>query len=93
MNRSQFTAYRKNLIVAQLKNARTANQAIERIFASDMKKGPTFVISSRGWKFYVHLNKLFAPLEREGRIKQIGECDGEKLWVIASGNSKHLVGE
>jgi hypothetical protein len=39
-----------------------------------------------GWRYYVHLNKHFAPMERDGLIEQTGEevmgefGKMEKLW-------------
>jgi hypothetical protein len=76
-----YSTLRKKLIVQQLKSPRTANEAISRIFANDLKKGANYVLERRGWKFYVHLNKFFAPLEREGKIKLVSVKGGEKLWV------------
>jgi hypothetical protein len=81
MTKEEFKAFRKSLIKSHLKSPRTANQVIERIFVNDLSKGATFVISSRGWKFYVHLNKLFSAMEKSGEIQNIGVRDGEKLWL------------
>ncbi len=74
------------LMLKQFKKPRTANEAIQKIFVQDVRKGEEFVVKERGWKFYVHLNKLVAPMERYGLIKVVGEKRGptnrmEKIWV------------
>lgn len=85
MNKTEFKLYRKGLIVRQLKNPKTANEVITEIFNNDLRKGSEFIIKERGWKFYVHLNKFFSPLEKEGFITQVGQKKGEKLWKICDG--------
>lgn len=69
------TQKRKNLLLSVLKRGpRTANETIEMIYRRN---------SRLGWKFYLHLNKLFSPLEKEGKIKNTGKnSDGEKVWEV-----------
>ena len=59
---------------------RSINDVINEIYEDDIKDQTV----RPGWRFYVHLNKLFAPMEREGLIKVVGEKQGryrmEKLW-------------
>lgn len=90
MNKKEFTAYRKGMIVGLLKKPRTANEVISEIFYNDLRKGSEYIIKERGWKFYVHLNKLFSPLEKEGYIEHVGERGGEKLWKMCAG-VEHLI--
>lgn len=73
---------RRDLLLKQFKKPRTANEAIERIWNTDMKAG---VERPRKWLFYTHLNKLPAPMEREGLIVLHGHKVGpsgklEKIW-------------
>ena len=84
MTKLEFKKYRMDLILHHLDKPRTANEVIDRIFCNDLKKGNTFIISGRGWKFYVHLNKFFSPMEKEGKIQCIGNKDREKLWISPS---------
>lgn len=75
-------ADKQRLLIKKLRYGKTANEAIQSIFEDDLEKG-TWTVLQRGWKFYVHLNKLLAPLEREGRIEQIGvRGNGEKVWRV-----------
>ena len=41
-------------------------------------------MKKRGWKYYVHMNKLFSVLLKNGDLDQVGLCPktGEKLWSI-----------
>lgn len=69
-------------ILKYLKAKRTANECIQKIFDEDVLTG---AVSTRSWKYYVHLNKLFAPLERAGLIHKVGTKIGptnreEKIW-------------
>ena len=80
--------YCTDLIEAKIyKHTRlTANETIDRIFEDDLTHGLVNAVD-RGWKFYVHLNKLFTVMERQGRIKHIGEKIGptqrkEKVWEL-----------
>lgn len=81
---TDYTAHKCGLIAKRLMvKPRTINEAIEEIYSSDIRAG----YKRDGWKFYVHLNKLPAQMEREGYIKQTGEKTGptgrlEKVWSI-----------
>lgn len=60
---------------------KTANETIDLIYRSDVSSG----LHRRDWKYYLHLNKLFAPLEKKGFIQQVGSKIGpsgrsEKIW-------------
>jgi len=74
------TTKNRSRLLANLRKPRTANEVIENIFANDKR---TRRLGS--WKYYLHLNKLFAPMERAGLIRQVGQKKGptnkiEKLW-------------
>jgi len=77
------TATNRKLILKFLGNRElTANEIIDRIFKSDIRSGR---IEERTWKFYVHLNKLFSPLEYDGVIEVVDTVTGptnrpEKVW-------------
>jgi len=65
----------------------TANECIDSIFKNDLTAGLVNSVD-RGWKFYVHLNKLFAPLRSAGHIKEVGTKLGptgktEKIWSVS----------
>lgn len=69
-------------LLKQMKTPKTANEVIDRIFDKDWSDR-----NFMGWKYYVHLNKLFAPLAKRGLIEQVGDKVGptnklEKLWMI-----------
>lgn len=77
-----------DLIEKQLKKYRkmTANECLDAIFKKDLTEGLVNTVD-RGWQFYLHLNKLFAPMEKEGRISQVGTKMGpskrqEKVWEL-----------
>lgn len=75
----------KALILKFLKKPMTANECIQKIFENDIKNDRA---KDRSWKFYVHLNKLFAPLNRDGIIEKTGTKIGptnreEKIWKRA----------
>jgi hypothetical protein len=72
---------KKALIVKYMKKPSTANEIISRIYSDDCERNIAFR-RGRGWRFYVHLNKLFAPMSRDKIIKLEGEKDGEKLWMV-----------
>lgn len=59
---------------------KTVNQVIDKIYQKDLKTQ-----TNRGWKFYLQLNKLPAPLLREGLLVDVGSTEGkhgpEKLWL------------
>jgi len=64
----------------------TINESIDIIFKEDLTAGLVNTVD-RGWQFYLHLNKLFAPMEKEGIIKQVGTKMGpskkqEKVWSL-----------
>jgi len=64
----------------------TANECIDAIFKKDLTAGEVNTID-RGWQFYVHLNKQFAPMEKEGRIVHVDSKMGpskrlEKVWSL-----------
>ena len=70
----------RELILSKMKRPTTANGIIERIFLLDRKNK-----IKRSWRFYVHLNKLFAPMSRAGLIEldgyRLGETGKmEKVW-------------
>lgn len=76
---------KSDLLVKQFGRPRTANEAIQRIFVAEQKSGKSL---ERDWKFYLQLNKLIAPLARQGRLVQVGEKVGptrrvEKVWKKA----------
>ena len=73
----------RKLILKYLRKPRTANEVIEMIFKSDVR---TNKINDRSWKFYVHLNKLFFPMKKDGELKEVGTKIGptnrtEKIWL------------
>jgi hypothetical protein len=77
---------RHRRILGKMKNPKTANEIITACFNEDARKGSDFIVIERGWRYYVHLNKLFAPMERAGLIKQDGFKTGqsgtaEKVWI------------
>jgi len=80
---------REELILGELRRKpKTANEVIDSIFKKDLKKGASFVLRSRHWKFYTHLNKLFSPLMIKGIIAVSGSKIGptgkdEKIWRLA----------
>jgi len=64
----------------------TANECIDIIFKEDLTAGLVNSVD-RGWKFYLHLNKLFSSMEKEGVITQKGTKIGpsrreEKVWSL-----------
>jgi hypothetical protein len=78
-------------IYSKLKSMKraTANEVISELFKEDLiTLGARGMIKQRGWRYYVHLNKLFAQMERAmiieftGKLK-IGETGKEeKIWSI-----------
>lgn len=71
---------KERLLAGFSKNTmKTVNQVIDSFFRSDIKKG---LAVGKGWRYYVHLNKLPAILQKEGKLEYVGDTnDGEKLWV------------
>ena len=68
------------LILKAMRKPMSANQIINKIYTADIRNG----LNRKDWKFYVHLNKLFAPLNRKGLIEHkgfiAGENQQEKVW-------------
>jgi hypothetical protein len=69
----------------------TANETIHTIYRVDVKNG----IARTDWKFYLHLNKRFAPLARRNLIVQIGSKIGpskrlEKVWGLTAAGELYL---
>ena|SRR5690606_21834243 len=64
------------------KNGSTANEAINLIYKADIKSG----LLRADWRYYLQLNKLLAPMERQGLVQQTGlkKVNGrdEKVWQI-----------
>jgi len=61
----------------------TANEIIEDIYKRDVRSG----LFRTDWKFYNHINKRFAPLEKRGFIFTTGYKIGptgknEKIWSL-----------
>lgn len=69
----------------------TANQVIDRIFNNDVYEMKVGRLSpdDRDWSYYLKLNKLFAPLEKDGLIRFTGKTilgknkRKEKVWQIS----------
>ena len=60
----------------------TLNQAVDYMWAIDLKKGFEFMIS-KGWRYYVFFNKYPSRLKDSGNLKEIGKDDnGEKIWEV-----------
>ena len=61
--------------------AKSVNDVISEIYADDVARGR----HRNSWRFYVHLNKYPAEMERRGLIKHVGEKMGEyrkeKMWI------------
>lgn len=79
---------KEKLLLKELskKGAATANEVIDTIFNREVRVGAAFVIG-RGWRFYVHLNKHFSVLKKNGYIVDKGKRLGptgrmEKVWVL-----------
>lgn len=64
----------------------TANECIDIIFKEDLTSGLVNTVD-RGWKFYLHLNKMISPMEKAGLLVQVGTKVGpsqrkEKVWSV-----------
>lgn len=87
----KFTHEQKEkLILRSLgkQGAATANEIIDSYFKKDARKGYKHVVS-KGWRFYVHLNKHYSVLESRGLILNKGKKKGpsgrmEKVWVLSA---------
>lgn len=77
-------------ILSKLENKpMTANEIIDQLYNEDIRNnGIEYLVTNRGWRYYVHLNKLFAPLERAyviiftGQYKKGEKGKMEKIWKI-----------
>lgn len=66
-----------------LKKPSTANEIIDHIYQTDIDCG----LVEKDWKFYLQLNKLFAPMEKNGLIVQTSLTTSnrpEKVWKLLS---------
>lgn len=79
-----------NRILSKLEKGNlTANEVISLLYLDDLNNhGKDFLVENRGWRYYVHLNKLFAPMEKDYLIYFTGEYrlgesgKMEKVWRI-----------
>jgi hypothetical protein len=87
MNKKEFSLYREKLILSTIKKLggkATVNEVIEYIWRVDKRKNITY---SRGWRFYVHLNKFPAVMEKRKLIEHTGfkfcahSGREEKVWT------------
>ena len=82
----QRTKIRKERILRKLKVMQpcTINQVIDCLHTDDLYKRGERQLILLGWRYYVHLNKLFSPMEKDGIIKFTGKFNenGEKIWRI-----------
>ena len=83
--RKTDTLNNRERILSKITEPITINQVIDKLFLDDIKTGE---IENRSWQYYVHLNKLFSPLEKKGLIVVKGSIKGktgkfEKLWIKA----------
>lgn len=68
------------------KKEATANELIDSLYWEDLYELGIQDRAALGWRYYVHLNKLFALLERDGEIlftgkEKLGESGRmEKVW-------------
>ena len=87
MNRKEYARYRELLLLCEMQlmtEPFTINEIIEKIYRNDMKN----YTERNSWRFYVHLNKFPAKMERAGTIKftkkyrknELGIK--EKLWRL-----------
>jgi hypothetical protein len=67
----------------------SANEIITMLYNEDIRRhGADFLIEKRGWRYFNHLNKLFAPMEKAGFIEFTGlytkgeSGKREKLWRL-----------
>ena len=82
----------ENLVLDGLQGGNfTANELIGNLYKSDIKQG----LVRTDWKFYNHINKRFAPLERKGMIKVVGYKTGptgrtEKVWSLCDSSIENM---
>ena len=83
-----YNTYREKLILAALKKLggkATVNEVIDYIWLKDKYE---LCVTARGWRFYVHLNKFPAPMQKKGLIKFTGKYKKgktglrEKIWKL-----------
>lgn len=80
--KEEILEIRKKLLLRHFAKLQTVNEVIEKLFRQDLRSGRAL---SRGWRYYVHLNKLPSQLEKEGKLRCAGMNDkGEKLWLTRS---------
>jgi hypothetical protein len=65
----------------------TANQVITQIWNDDIKILTHDELIDVGYKYYLFMNKLFSPMEKDGYLSCCGEEMGEsgkfeKIWEI-----------
>lgn len=83
-----MTPMKRKRLVKRLQKLRkaTINQVIDSLYQDDINEFNKSEMIEIGWRYYVHLNKHFAPMERDGLIEQTGEevmgefGKMEKLW-------------
>jgi len=84
--------FRDHLLLSNLDRGKfTANEVIHSIYRNDVKNG----IARTDWKFYLHLNKRFAPLSRRGLVAQVETKMGpskrlEKVWGLTLAGVAYL---
>tara|TARA_R100001480_G_C4600049_1_gene162998 strand:+ start:215 stop:481 length:267 start_codon:yes stop_codon:yes gene_type:complete len=82
MNELQKIKSRRLLKTMVILGPCTLNQAVDYMWAIDLKKGFEFMIS-KGWRYYVFFNKYPARLKDSGNLKEIGKNEnGEKIWEV-----------
>ena len=82
MQREKIKIKRMNLILKTMGNKEmSANDIINKIYKKDLESNKR----RNSWRFYVHLNKLFSPMEKMKLIKHVGikrgEYKVEKTWI------------
>lgn len=66
----------------------TANEIINSIYEDTIKVNSKKQLIEIGWRFFVHLNKFFSPMEKDGLIKFTGKYKKgelgkmEKIWRL-----------
>jgi hypothetical protein len=86
----QSTKTKQERILSQLAKMKkaSANQIIDALYKDDLENLNSEEKLERSWRYYVHLNKQLAPLEKKNKIKFTGEMTvgdlgrPEKLWEL-----------
>jgi hypothetical protein len=86
----QSTITKQERILEELSKVKkaSANQIIDALYKYDLENLTPKERLERGWRYYVHLNKQFSPLEKQNKIFFTGETTlgdlgrDEKLWAI-----------